>query len=84
VHTFHIHQVHFIVEAVNGRPASGPHWLDTVDVPPRAHLAHGRIVPSAVKVLIDFRDPVVRGTFLFHCHILDHEDRGMMAKIRVI
>jgi FtsP/CotA-like multicopper oxidase with cupredoxin domain len=35
-------------------------------------------------VTIDFRDPVVRGTFLYHCHILDHEDQGMMAKIQVI
>jgi FtsP/CotA-like multicopper oxidase with cupredoxin domain len=34
--------------------------------------------------MLDFRDPVVRGTFLFHCHIVDHEDGGMMAKIRVI
>jgi FtsP/CotA-like multicopper oxidase with cupredoxin domain len=33
---------------------------------------------------MDFRDPVVRGTFLYHCHILDHEDQGMMAKIRVL
>ena len=35
-------------------------------------------------VLIDFRDPTIKGTFLFHCHILDHEDGGMMAKITVM
>jgi FtsP/CotA-like multicopper oxidase with cupredoxin domain len=34
-------------------------------------------------VIIDFRDPTIRGTFLYHCHILDHEDGGMMAKIQV-
>jgi hypothetical protein len=33
--------------------------------------------------LLDFTDPVVVGTFLLHCHILSHEDGGMMAKIRV-
>jgi FtsP/CotA-like multicopper oxidase with cupredoxin domain len=33
---------------------------------------------------MDFRAPVIAGTFLFHCHILDHEDKGMMAKIRAI
>lgn len=34
--------------------------------------------------LADFRDPIIRGEFTFHCHILDHEDAGMMAKIRAI
>jgi FtsP/CotA-like multicopper oxidase with cupredoxin domain len=33
---------------------------------------------------MDFRDPVIRGTFVFHCHILDHADGGMMATVRVI
>ena len=41
-------------------------------------------IPSLTKVLIDFRDPVIRGTFVYHCHILDHEDGGMMAKIQVL
>jgi len=27
---------------------------------------------------------VIKGTFVFHCHILDHEDHGMMAKIQAI
>jgi FtsP/CotA-like multicopper oxidase with cupredoxin domain len=44
----------------------------------------GQLIPSQTKVLIDFRDPTIRGTFLFHCHILDHEDGGMMAKITVL
>jgi len=37
-----------------------------------------------VIMLMDFRDPVIRGEFVFHCHILDHEDQGMMAKIEAI
>ena len=32
---------------------------------------------------MDFTDPLVIGTFLLHCHILQHEDMGMMAKIRI-
>jgi FtsP/CotA-like multicopper oxidase with cupredoxin domain len=81
VHTFHTHQVHFIVESIGDqvvRPEQR-HWLDTFDVPYK----RGN-VPGRVKILVDFRDPVVRGTFVFHCHILDHEDNGMMAKIRVV
>jgi len=80
VHTFHMHQVHFIVESVNGRPIPERErqWRDTYNVPyARNH------VPGTAKILVDFRDPVVRGTFVFHCHILDHEDGGMMAKVRV-
>lgn len=83
VHVFHIHQVHFIVETINGAAVRKRKWLDTVDVPPQQH-AGSRPKPSTVTVLIDFRDPAMRGTFLFHCHILDHEDGGMMAQIRVI
>jgi FtsP/CotA-like multicopper oxidase with cupredoxin domain len=33
---------------------------------------------------VDFRNPAIRGTFVFHCHMLDHEDGGMMATIKVI
>ncbi|HEY1728633.1 MAG TPA: multicopper oxidase family protein [Candidatus Baltobacteraceae bacterium] len=67
VHAFHIHQVHFVVEATH-------EWRDVVDVPPRAKL----------RIIVDFRDPIIRGTFLFHCHLTDHEDGGMMGKIKVI
>jgi FtsP/CotA-like multicopper oxidase with cupredoxin domain len=35
-------------------------------------------------MLMDFRDHIIHGTFLFHCHILDHEDHGMMAKIQAL
>jgi hypothetical protein len=30
---------------------------------------------------MDFRDPNIAGTFVYHCHVLDHEDAGMMGKI---
>jgi FtsP/CotA-like multicopper oxidase with cupredoxin domain len=84
VHVFHIHQVHFIVESTNGVPNATPHWLDSIDVASTGIGIAGQIIPTRTKVLIDFRDPVIRGTFVFHCHILDHEDHGMMAKITVL
>jgi len=30
---------------------------------------------------MDFPDPIIRGMSFFHCHLLSHEDKGMMAKI---
>ncbi|HEY0614272.1 MAG TPA: multicopper oxidase family protein [Candidatus Elarobacter sp.] len=84
VHVFHIHQIHFIVEEVNGVSQPNRHWADNVDVPPQGYGVRGSVHPGSIKVLMDFRDPIIRGTFLYHCHILDHEDNGMMAKITVI
>jgi FtsP/CotA-like multicopper oxidase with cupredoxin domain len=83
VHDFHIHQVHFIVESINGKTARPYHWADTVTVPPKTY-THTGASPGTAVVLMDFRSPIVKGTFVFHCHILDHEDGGMMATVRVI
>ena len=71
VHPFHIHQVHFLVYAVGENPVKDPVWVDTVNVP------YG----SSVDLVMDFTDPIIRGMSLFHCHLLKHEDKGMMAKI---
>ena len=71
VHPFHIHQVHFLTYAVGENPVKDPVWLDTVNVP------YG----SSVDLVMDFTDPIIRGMSLFHCHLLNHEDKGMMAKI---
>ncbi|HMD02620.1 MAG TPA: multicopper oxidase domain-containing protein, partial [Candidatus Baltobacteraceae bacterium] len=84
VHDFHIHQVHFVVTTIDGTPVRPRFWSDTVSVPPRRRLAGGGYAPGSAILIVDFRDPVVRGTFVYHCHILDHEDQGMMAVIRVI
>jgi FtsP/CotA-like multicopper oxidase with cupredoxin domain len=78
VHTFHIHQIHFLVEAIDGVTQSQQFVLDNVNVP--AATSAG---PGTVKLKLDFSDPSIIGTFLLHCHILAHEDAGMMAKIRV-
>src|SRR5712691_11126079 len=71
LHPMHIHQVHFLAYAENGKPITDPMWLDTVNVP------YG----GSVDVIMDFTDPVIRGMSVFHCHLLNHEDKGMMAKI---
>ena len=71
LHPFHIHQVHFLAYAQNGVSLPHPAWLDTVNVP------YG----GSVDVILDFTDPVIKGMSVFHCHLLNHEDKGMMAKI---
>jgi len=82
VHTFHIHQIHFLVDAVVGGTAIEQsevgQVIDNINVP--AASANGA---GSVTLTMDFRDPAIVGTFLLHCHILSHEDQGMMAKIRV-
>lgn len=79
-HVFHIHQLHFQVLEVNGKPVNDPALRDTVDIP--FWIGNGPY-PS-VKVRMDFSDPNIAGTFPYHCHIMDHEDRGMMGEIRVL
>jgi suppressor of ftsI len=78
VHAFHTHQVHFVVLDVDG-VQQPPYWRDTVTLP----IQHTDGTPSVSHVLVDFRDPEVKGTFLFHCHLLEHADGGMMAKVTV-
>jgi FtsP/CotA-like multicopper oxidase with cupredoxin domain len=81
VHAFHIHQIHFIELEQNGVPTHDSALRDTVVVPYWDGVSTQ--YPS-IKVRMDFRDPEIVGTFLYHCHILDHEDGGMMAKIKVL
>lgn len=85
-HAFHIHQMSFVQErAVPGVPL----MADTVFVPIGTLLPNPRdpnyplVQPRITKILLDFRN-VPRGTFVFHCHMLFHEDHGMMATIRVV
>lgn len=77
-HEFHIHQIHFLQLEENGRLVSNGQYLDTIQVP---YWTGTGPYPS-VKVRMDFRGPTV-GDFVYHCHILGHEDNGMMAIIRV-
>ena len=47
------------------------------------HHASGNIIQrhGSVDVILDFTDPLIKGMSVFHCHLLNHEDKGMMAKI---
>ena len=81
VHEFHIHQIHFLLMDRDGQPVSRAErqMYDTVNVPAWS----GKGPYPSVTVRLDFRGPVV-GDFVYHCHILGHEDAGMMAIIRVL
>ena len=80
-HEFHMHQIHFLLLAVNGVPVplAQQQFYDTIQVP---YWSGTGAYPS-VKVRMDFRGPDI-GDFVYHCHILGHEDNGMMAIIRVL
>ena len=80
LHDFHIHQLHFLLLEYAGRPLNEDFVRDTVNVP--YFDGHSLAYPS-VRLRMDFRDPNTVGTFLYHCHILEHEDKGMMGSIRV-
>lgn len=77
-HTFHIHQLHFQVLERDGRKVE-PVTMDTIDLP----YWDGKGPYPSVKLRMDFRSPAIVGTFVYHCHILEHEDNGMMGRIRV-
>jgi len=80
-HAFHIHQIHFMLLEVDGKPVANQDLRDTIEVPFWEGPGHPY---HKVKVRMDFRDPNIAGTFVFHCHILLHEDLGMMHKILVL
>lgn len=79
-HIFHIHQIHFQVLAVNGQPVNDPALRDTITVP---HWG-GTGAYSSVRLRMDFRDANIAGLFVYHCHLLGHEDGGMMGAIEVL
>ncbi|MGA7794164.1 MAG: multicopper oxidase domain-containing protein [Candidatus Acidiferrales bacterium] len=81
LHAFHIHQIHFMLLDWNGVPINEPFLRDTVNV---AYWDGKSPVYPSVKLRMDFRDPKIIGTFVYHCHLLEHEDGGMMGTIRVI
>jgi FtsP/CotA-like multicopper oxidase with cupredoxin domain len=70
-HPFHIHVNDFFVMAVNGKPVQSYGEQDTVPLP----------VKGEVRIRMHFNRFV--GTYVFHCHILAHEDGGMMGIIDI-
>lgn len=76
-HPFHIHIQPFQVVSINGVPVRGVEYRDTVQIPPMANGVPGRVV-------IRQRYTDFTGRFVIHCHILFHEDNGMMAPVQVV
>jgi suppressor of ftsI len=71
-HPFHIHVDDFQVVSVNGQPYNAANLQDIV------------ILPAAGEVVIRIPFMDYPGKFVFHCHILFHEDHGMMAVVDVV
>jgi blue copper oxidase len=74
-HPFHVHGVSFQVVKENGRPPSPANagWKDTV------------LVEDEIELLAKFDQSAGEQTpFMFHCHILEHEDAGMMGQFTVV
>jgi FtsP/CotA-like multicopper oxidase with cupredoxin domain len=70
-HPFHLHGMFFQVLSIGGLPPAVPWgWKDTVNVP------RGSTLRFAVQL-----DPP--GTWMFHCHILEHAERGMMGELEI-
>lgn len=71
-HSFHVHVNHFQLMSINGRPHEGHGLQDVASIP-----AKGRFV-------IRIRFNTYTGKTVLHCHILNHEDAGMMAVLEII
>ena len=74
-HPFHAHAIQWQILDRNGVPASGADlgWKDTVLVQPG----------ETVRFIGRFDPEVNRGDYMYHCHILEHEDAGMMGFFRI-
>jgi FtsP/CotA-like multicopper oxidase with cupredoxin domain len=70
-HPFHLHGFQFQVLDRNGVPEKQRRWKDTVNVPKH----------ESVRIIVRYDDNP--GKWMFHCHILDHEDHGMMGILEV-
>jgi FtsP/CotA-like multicopper oxidase with cupredoxin domain len=81
-HTFHIHQVDFLITSINGRNVEADSiFFDNVTVGVHKN-AQGATVGDTVTVRFVFH-PIAAGPFVYHCHVLAHEDAGMMQNICV-
>lgn len=92
-HTFHIHQNPFLVTHINGIRLPVPEWHDTITVPAAQPQPTGLTTQYPVNIntvphgSITFRtyyDPVTVGAYVMHCHMLQHEDLGMMQRVDLL
>lgn len=70
-HPFHLHGFQFQLLDRNGVPEPFPSWKDTVNVPKH----------EAVRFIVRYTG--FPGKWMYHCHILDHEDQGMMGIVEI-
>ncbi len=72
IHPFHIHGTQFKILSRNGEapPENERGWKDTISIQP----------DETVKIAIQFK---YKGVYMLHCHILEHEDNGMMGQVKV-
>ena len=70
-HPFHLHGFQFQLLDRNGVPEHDRRWKDTVNVPKH----------ETVRFIVHFDEHP--GKWMFHCHILDHEDHGMMGVLEI-
>jgi FtsP/CotA-like multicopper oxidase with cupredoxin domain len=77
IHTFHVHQTQFQILEINGEPPPPEEagWEDTVLV------TDDREVVVAAR-FDSYTNPNI--PYMFHCHILDHEETGMMGQFQVL
>jgi FtsP/CotA-like multicopper oxidase with cupredoxin domain len=76
-HPFHIHVNPFQVVKINGQPVD-PYWADTIALPPMGTPSN----PTSVTFRTRFAD--FHGAFVMHCHMLAHEDLGLMQMVEVV
>jgi FtsP/CotA-like multicopper oxidase with cupredoxin domain len=89
-HPFHIHINPFqVTEIYDPNTMSKPQvlpqpwvWWDVIPIPAGKQNADQSITPGYVKMRTRFVD--YTGKYVFHCHILGHEDRGMMQLVQVV
>ena len=83
-HPSHIHVNPFLVTHINGQPLPEPEWRDTILIP-AAVGGNGNINEAQFGSVTyrTFYDPIATGSFVMHCHILTHEDVGMMQRMDI-
>ena len=91
-HAFHIHQNPFLVTAINGMPLPTPEWHDTILVPaafPQPSPGNPIAItdPGVTFGSITYRthySPISQGSLVTHCHLVEHEDIGMMQRVDIL
>jgi FtsP/CotA-like multicopper oxidase with cupredoxin domain len=80
-HVFHIHQTDFAVISVNQTPVNYQNPFTAAEPNQYVSLRDTVNIPPGGNVVIRFRVSPELGKYVFHCHILPHEDAGMMKPV---